>query len=220
MILYVFGAGGGAVELLEETKFFDRADEILGSKLDYVFIEDKPKAQAMEILSSDGYIYPIFSTKQMVRNVEYPYGTVSAYNPAFKEKIDKLFPELTWVNCISANAYVDANVLANSVGLNMRSGAFVGSTVKLGRHVKINYGAKITHDCKIGDYSFISINASVCSGTKIGSKCLIGAGAVILDKGITIGDGAVVAAGSVVTKDVAAGKTVMGVPAKEVVGRD
>ena len=49
--------------------------------------------------------------------------------------------------------------------------------------------------------------------TKIGRDVWIGANAVILG-GVTVGDGAVVAAGAVVTKDVAPGAVVAGVPAR------
>jgi maltose O-acetyltransferase len=48
---------------------------------------------------------------------------------------------------------------------------------------------------------------------KIGSDVWIGGGAIILP-GVTIGDGAVIGAGSVVTRDVAAGMTVAGNPAR------
>ena len=48
---------------------------------------------------------------------------------------------------------------------------------------------------------------------RIGRNCWIGGGAIILP-GVTIGDGAVIGAGSVVTRDVAAGVTVVGNPAK------
>lgn len=47
----------------------------------------------------------------------------------------------------------------------------------------------------------------------VGRNVWIGAGAIILP-GITVGDDAVVGAGSVVTRDVAAGTTVMGNPAR------
>src|SRR5215813_11841937 len=48
---------------------------------------------------------------------------------------------------------------------------------------------------------------------KIGSDVWIGGGAILLP-GVTIGDGAVIGAGSVVTRDVAAGVTVAGNPAR------
>lgn len=47
----------------------------------------------------------------------------------------------------------------------------------------------------------------------IGADVWIGGGAIIVP-GVTIGDGAVIGAGSVVTRDVAAGATVMGNPAR------
>ena len=48
---------------------------------------------------------------------------------------------------------------------------------------------------------------------RIGSDVWIGGGAIILP-GVTIGDGAVIGAGSVVTRDVGAGMTVAGNPAR------
>jgi maltose O-acetyltransferase len=48
---------------------------------------------------------------------------------------------------------------------------------------------------------------------RIGSDVWIGGGAIILP-GITIGDGALIGAGSVVTRDVGAGVTVAGNPAR------
>jgi len=47
----------------------------------------------------------------------------------------------------------------------------------------------------------------------IGSDVWIGGGAILLP-GITVGDGAVIGAGSVVTRNVAAGETVTGNPAR------
>ena len=53
----------------------------------------------------------------------------------------------------------------------------------------------------------------------IGRNVWIGAGALILP-GVTIGDDAIVGAGSVVTRDVAAGTTVVGIPARVATKRD
>jgi len=48
---------------------------------------------------------------------------------------------------------------------------------------------------------------------ELGNHCFIGAGAIILP-GVSIGEGAIVAAGAVVSRDVAPGTTVGGVPAR------
>jgi serine acetyltransferase len=50
-------------------------------------------------------------------------------------------------------------------------------------------------------------------GVDVGSRCLIGTGAKVLQY-LKIGDDVTVGAGSVVTKDVPAGTTVIGVPAR------
>lgn len=54
---------------------------------------------------------------------------------------------------------------------------------------------------------------------RIGSDVWIGGGSIILP-GVTIGDGAVVGAGSVVTRDVPAGATVAGNPARVIGARE
>jgi serine acetyltransferase len=57
------------------------------------------------------------------------------------------------------------------------------------------------------------------NGPKVGNRVVIGANAVVLGN-ITIGDDAKIGAGAVVVKDVPAGATVVGVPAKIVKMRD
>lgn len=59
--------------------------------------------------------------------------------------------------------------------------------------------------------------ALIVSPTRIGSQVWVGERACIL-KGVTIGDGAVIGAGAVVTKDVASGTSVAGVPARNIKG--
>ncbi|MGH7040149.1 MAG: sugar O-acetyltransferase [Stellaceae bacterium] len=52
---------------------------------------------------------------------------------------------------------------------------------------------------------------------RIGRHVWIGGGAILLP-GVTVGDGAIIGAGSVVTRDVAAGATVAGNPARPIAG--
>jgi len=80
----------------------------------------------------------------------------------------------------------------------------------LGNHVDIATGAMIfnsQHD--IRDAQFSAIEGKVV----IEDYVFIGPNVVVLP-GVTIGKGAVVGAGAVVTKDVAAGSVVGGIPAK------
>ncbi len=74
----------------------------------------------------------------------------------------------------------------------------------------------------IGSETYVAFNTAILShdltrgryaDTRIGSRCFIGAGSIILP-GITIGDECVIGSGSVVTKDIPARSLAAGNPAK------
>ena len=67
----------------------------------------------------------------------------------------------------------------------------------------------IGKDCRI----YQNVTLGNANGPKVGDRVVIGANAVVLGN-ITIGDDAKIGAGAVVVKDVPAGTTVIGVPAK------
>lgn len=101
----------------------------------------------------------------------------------------------------------------------------IGNGNSIWTHSHITSFSEIGDNCFIGP-NFISLNDPVMSykrpkmqeqrtikGPTIGNNVRISAG-VIVQPSITIGDEAVIGTGSVVTKDVPAGQTVLGVPAK------
>lgn len=97
----------------------------------------------------------------------------------------------------------------------------IGANVKIGKCFHANLYSYVEHDCVIGDYVTFAPRVSCNGNIHIQDHAYIGTGAVIRqgtpDKPLIIGKGAVVGMGAVVTKDVPAGVTVVGNPAKVLV---
>lgn len=84
---------------------------------------------------------------------------------------------------------------------------------RIGRHFHANIYSYVAHDCVIGDFVTFAPRVNCNGNVTIGDGAYIGTGAM-LKQGITIGEGAVIGMGAVVTKDVPAGETWVGNPAK------
>jgi len=85
--------------------------------------------------------------------------------------------------------------------------------IAIGSFNIFNINCTYAHDVRIADCCVFSPGINMSGGVEVGSRCFVGTGATILQY-LKIGDEVTVGAGSVVTKDVAAGTTVVGVPAK------
>ena len=84
---------------------------------------------------------------------------------------------------------------------------------RIGTGTQIGNMVNIGHNCVLGENCWISTGAVLCGSVRLGNSAMIGAGATV-NNHASIGNGAVVGIGSVVTKSVADGKRVFGVPAK------
>lgn len=108
-------------------------------------------------------------------------------------------------------------VLSSSAKIGLGSVVFAGAIVQaeaqIGAHVVLNTRATVEHDVVVGDFAHVAPGAVLLGAVEVGQGALIGAGAVVLP-GVRIGEGAVVGAGAVVAKNVPAGATVVGVPAR------
>ena len=102
-------------------------------------------------------------------------------------------------------------------GIEIHPGAKIGRRLFIdhGMGVVIGETATIGDDCVL--YHQVTLGAVDCDGVKrhpdLGNHVTIGAGAKILGA-ISIGDGAKVGSNAVVLKDVPAGATAVGIPAK------
>ena len=113
------------------------------------------------------------------------------------------FPQLGGV-IVGSECYIGANT-------TIARGALADTVI--GDHVKIDDRVYIAHHCVIGDRTLVAGGATICGGVVVGADVWIGAGSMI-KQGVSVGEGAVVGIGAVVIRDVAAGDTVAGNPAR------
>jgi sugar O-acyltransferase (sialic acid O-acetyltransferase NeuD family) len=93
------------------------------------------------------------------------------------------------------------------------AGAVVCTDARIGDSVIINTAAVVDHECEIGDGAHIAPGALLAGRVRIGRGAFVGLGAKILPC-LSVGEHAMIGAGAVAIRDVAAGATVVGVPAR------
>lgn len=178
-----------------------------------VFIDDNPEAAVVNgqrVLSYNEFL-DIPASERLV--------AIAISNSAVRERLaDRCASDgvLSW--SVSAGNVVLLDDVQLGEGAILCPFVTLTSNISIGRHFQANLYSYVEHDCVIGDYVTFA-PAVKCNGNIIiEDHAYIGTGAILRQgkpgQPLVIGKGAVVGMGAVVTKDVPAGTTVVGNPAR------
>lgn len=211
-LIGVYGASGFGKEImpLVRKQFNELNDE------SFVFIDDSGDLidlNGFKVLTYEQFLQSPCSSKSV---------TIAIANSNIREKLtNKLLADSISLIDVKANNVEIFDQVEFDIGSIICSFVHLTSNIKIGKGFHANIYSYIAHDCVIGDFVTFAPRVSCNGNVHIHDHAYIGTGAVIRqgtpDKPLIIGKGAVVGMGAVVTKDVPAGVTVVGNPAKVLV---
>jgi sugar O-acyltransferase (sialic acid O-acetyltransferase NeuD family) len=122
---------------------------------------------------------------------------------------------LKFASLVHPSVYMDANSVQVGEGTIICAGNILTVNITIGNHVIINLDCTVGHDCVIEDFVTISPGCHLSGFTTVRRSAYIGTGAVTVEKH-EIGTKSIVGAGAVVVKDIPSNVTAIGIPARPI----
>ena len=103
--------------------------------------------------------------------------------------------------------------LSIGAGCLITQGCILTADIRLGRHVLLNLGCTIGHDAVLEDFCSLMPHANVGGEAHLEAAVYLGTNATVINR-VRVGTGTILGAGAVAVRDLPAGCTAVGVPAR------
>ncbi|MBC7387383.1 MAG: hypothetical protein H7301_14620 [Cryobacterium sp.] len=210
--IVIIGAGGFARETEWLLREINRAHSCDTYEFQGYVVSDLEKVPAGERAGILGDFDWLDKNRDQWDSLAIGIGT-PALRVSIPQELDRRFSGIHWPSLVHPSARMDAESTHIGRGTLICSNVIGTVNLRFEEFSLVNLACTIGHEAVIGKGAVLNPSVNISGGVKVGNEVLIGTGAQVLQY-LTVGDGAQVGAGSVVTKDVAAGVTVVGVPAK------
>lgn len=206
--LLIFGAGGLARELA------DSVTDINAERLTYRligFADDDEKlhrtsVNGVEVIGGRSMVKELARQREIV-------AVIAITNTAAKQAlVAELNASVKWETLVHPSALVSPSARIGH-GCILQAYVLVAANATIGDQCIVNACSGLGHDAVLGDYGAIMSQCDVTGRARLGAAVFMGSGARILP-GVVVGEGAKIAAGAVVSRNVEAGATVGGNPAR------
>ncbi|MCC2547987.1 acetyltransferase [Hymenobacter sp. BT175] len=208
--LAIFGAGGLGREVLALIRHLNEAGatwEVVG------FYDDKAPA------TPTIHDLPYLGTAADLNAITQPLFVAvavgsSQHRAAVVERLTS--PQLRFPVLIHPRvAHRPFQHLSIGPGTIITESCILTTDVRLGRHVLLNLGCTVGHDAVLEDFCSLMPHANVGGEAHLERGVYLGTNATVINR-VRIGEGTILGAGAVAVRDLPAGCTAVGVPARTI----
>lgn len=226
MNIAIIGSGGFAKEVLtiirdindrmqvncECLQVYDNQENTGGGKYNILgFVSDN----VGEIING----IPVIGTDEIINEAKEPLALIFGIgDPRLKEKIRKKYtnPLVTFPSIIHPNVVIgDRTHVSIGQGCVICAGTILTTNIVIGDFVTLNLLTTIGHDTVIKDYCSFMPGVNISGEVNCEKNVYMGTGAKVINQ-VNIGENTIIGAGAIVTRDLPANCTAVGMPAKPI----